>query len=846
MTHLFKLVLKKLIKITIFLIVTLMVIKFSFLQNSASIYTQKKITPNEIKVAKGSIKKIADKLASTRQHITFEINQTELGALSKLGSHLLPRTLLNINASNFGILISTSTELSASLKQYMNVDCWLFDEYQQGMKIDKCTVGNITINGWFVETFFIKFIRIIMGEEVANTANELINKSVYKDNAIVFSAQKSKDLKQHVNDSMSAIGDLASFYAQSNNVSAAVVNNYLTAMDEVKSTELSDYITVLFNLAKQRSIDNDPAEENSAIIWALAVKFGSARFAKLIGVKRSETKGKTPLLRGRADLTLHFIYSAVIQQLSDFDIGLNIGEAKELLDANSGGSGYSFSDLAADKAGLQFAQYITSGTSEAENAQNALMNISNENEFFPFIHDLPGGFTGNHFKRVIQSTESDTYKKIETEIDQRIEKLGLYNKINKKLHKKSYKQKNHNVWDNPNKNTDLKRWITVDTHMHTNYSDGAHSVQELAENANKYGCDAIAITDHGNYNLTTLFNDTYFQEIERAGAAFPALTVIPGLEWNIPPMSGREHVTVLLPKSEHLSRNLTAFRDRYDHYKQLDKKYLSPQEAFEWLNKHGVEGNNKAVAIYNHPSRKDYQTMENEHDIAYWQNFSNLVVGFSGSPGHQKKRGNDNGSYNQKLHTVNGWDPAIEKIGGEWDTLLQQGYKVWGARAASDFHNTKMDYWPCQFSTTHLYAKSNQHNDVLSAFHSGAYWAQHGKFIKKVDFSVDIDGNQLIAGQSISTHKKKANINLSLTLNQKDWQGYPTSLDKLELVIITDEKIITVPFYDLVVADNQVTLSYEYNLSSPSTIFRWRGLSIQPGQHHYMFYSNPIKVGYSQ
>ena len=65
-------------------------------------------------------------------------------------------------------------------------------------------------------------------------------------------------------------------------------------------------------------------------------------------------------------------------------------------------------------------------------------------------------------------------------------------------------------------------------------------------------------------------------------------------------------------------------------------------------------------------------------------------------------------------------------------------------------------------------------------------------------------------------------------------------------VIITDEKIITVPFYDLVVADNQVTLSYEYNLSSPSTIFRWRGLSIQPGQHHYMFYSNPIKVGYSQ
>ena len=185
----------------------------------------------------------------------------------------------------------------------------------------------------------------------------------------------------------------------------------------------------------------------------------------------------------------------------------------------------------------------------------------------------------------------------------------------------------------------------------------------------------------------------------------------------------------------------------------------------------------------------------------------------------------------------------VEKIGGEWDLLLQKGYKVWAARAASDFHNTNMDYWPCQFSTTHLFAKSNSHNDVLAAFHSGAYWAQHGKFIDQVDFSVQTNKENLSPGQSaVINNMNNVKINLSLRLNEHDWQGYATSLDDLELVIITKNDIRAIPFYDLRLTNNQLDVSFDYQLSSPFAIFRWRGKSIQPEQHHYMFYTNPIKI----
>jgi hypothetical protein len=57
------------------------------------------------------------------------------------------------------------------------------------------------------------------------------------------------------------------------------------------------------------------------------------------------------MLGGRQDLRLHFIVSLGIKVIADSGISFAAGEFKELLDALSGGSGFSFADLAADRAG---------------------------------------------------------------------------------------------------------------------------------------------------------------------------------------------------------------------------------------------------------------------------------------------------------------------------------------------------------------------------------------------------------------------------------------------------------------------------------------------------------------
>jgi len=77
-------------------------------------------------------------------------------------------------------------------------------------------------------------------------------------------------------------------------------------------------------------------------------------------------------------------------------------------------------------------------------------------------------------------------------------------------------------------------WMKVDTHIHTKFSDGSHSVSVVAAKAREFGCDAIAITDHGDQNLKGASLE-YAEAIEVARREHPELLILAGLEWNVPP-----------------------------------------------------------------------------------------------------------------------------------------------------------------------------------------------------------------------------------------------------------------------------------------------------------------------
>ena len=95
-------------------------------------------------------------------------------------------------------------------------------------------------------------------------------------------------------------------------------------------------------------------------------------------------------LERRHDWVQHFVTTAGIQVAAGSGISNFIGEAKEVSDAE-GPSGFSFTDIAADRAGVRFAEVATGSESSARKLQDTLASSPAERDFFPRSATCPKG-----------------------------------------------------------------------------------------------------------------------------------------------------------------------------------------------------------------------------------------------------------------------------------------------------------------------------------------------------------------------------------------------------------------------------------------------------------------------
>lgn len=808
---------------------------FLIIDFSPIISQQGLVEGKQASTARAKAKVLADKLASADSKIDIEFNANDVNAISSTLSHMFDNTQMGLGYSPNTVQGASSTQINLGLFSiYLNVYCEV-TVLSKASHISHCNLGDLPIPGLMVDTVLYSGLSLVFDSEVAKTIDNVVSNISVKNSVLSINASKSIDFKERINDTLNDASSLAKLAIQTNIPDGNIIQAYLDDIGrQEKSTDMATYIKNSMQLASVRSIDNNPVVENQAAIWAWAISFGTQRFARIAGITEYPRNHQV-VLRGRRDLAQHFIYSAIIAQLSSSEFSANAGELKEILDSSKGGSGFSFADLLADNTGIAFSEVLTKNRQSATQSQTLLAAMTFQDTFFPYIHDLPEGLSQTKFRDIFNDRNSETYIAFVNKVNTRIAPLALYSNNPKST-----------VLNMPKaKTTQLNEgsWLSIDTHIHSRYSDGLKTIEEIAQQAKSFGCDVIAITDHGDQNLSGVLSDSYFNDIDKANKDNDGLTVMPGLEWNVPPFNGREHATVLLPQHSEIKRQLRQFRTSFDHYQTFTSRHLTIEPGLTWLNKIARDSSVSPIVIYNHPSRKDDDSMENKHDISEWQALSSTVIGMSGSPGHQRKRGHDNGSYETKLKTKHGLDP-IAPIGGEWDLLLQKGYRVLSARAPSDFHNTAMDYWPCQFSTTHVFSQSRQQDDVLQSLINGRTWAQHGRFINQLNFSVLANGNTYFTGQSLpSSQLSDFRLRIDIELAKTDWQGFKSNLDALNLVIITDKAITSVDLLQYANTSGQ-TMSIDHAMSLPrgTRAIRLLGRSIQAEMHHYPVFTNPIFV----
>lgn len=184
----------------------------------------------------------------------------------------------------------------------------------------------------------------------------------------------------------------------------------------------------LFSLARQRSINGDPVGENRALFVALAEQVNGMGSGATRQKNRSRLTGLR--LAGRGDFVEHLTLSAALAVVAGGEWADVAGLWKEVGDTELGGSGFSFTDLAVDRAGTRLGRLAVASAASARRVQNLLAGTNDESLFLPLVRDLPEFLPQKEFQRRYGGVNGAGTATLFKVIDRRIDALPLYRATN--------------------------------------------------------------------------------------------------------------------------------------------------------------------------------------------------------------------------------------------------------------------------------------------------------------------------------------------------------------------------------------------------------------------------------
>jgi hypothetical protein len=425
--------------VLLLLVATLLIVLTSISESSSLVEETASVDTTSVIKAKKAAKQVYKDLMDGKQDelFTLILSENEINGIVAIGSRAVPEFKGHVHITPQAISgFFTLNIASNPLGKYVNLKT-IITPSSNGLSIKQVSIGSINIPG-NLAVLLVEFVLNraiaddVFGTRLLNAINSIeVNKSsiilTYSSvpglrNAI----ESTKDRYKALRDDLALLSDpaLVRIYYQH-------ICNFNSSNYGIGQESVGHYLDAAFTFAKKRSgVSKAPVEENKAALLALAIYLGSYRFDTVIGALDKETLAKCQpqdrkiLLANRSDLRLHFIFSAALKIISDSEISFVIGEFKELLDTQRGGSGFSFADLAADRAGIRFAELALDKKGSLR-VQKIAPQLRQEERFFPSIIDLPEGIPQSLFDKH-GGIESEYYKKHLTEIDKRINAIELY------------------------------------------------------------------------------------------------------------------------------------------------------------------------------------------------------------------------------------------------------------------------------------------------------------------------------------------------------------------------------------------------------------------------------------
>ncbi|MGH8762533.1 MAG: hypothetical protein ACREUR_04795 [Nitrosospira sp.] len=191
---------------------------------------------------------------------------------------------------------------------------------------------------------------------------------------------------------------------------------------------LSEILPPLVRVAIVRSENGNVIAENRAIILVTTFYVLGISLKQILPEAAGWPHPTRQMVTvdGRDDFAKHFMVSAAIAAYADTALSDAIGLYKEVEDSRSG-SGFSFNDIAADRAGTKFGERAVASEAAAQQLQYRVVSGLNDSDLMPPWSDLPEFMSEAVFKRRFGGIDTPAYRKMMQTIEQRVAALPVLN-----------------------------------------------------------------------------------------------------------------------------------------------------------------------------------------------------------------------------------------------------------------------------------------------------------------------------------------------------------------------------------------------------------------------------------
>ncbi len=383
-------------------------------QDAPLVVRRVQLTPQDIENAKRIVDQHNPHRANYDGQRTVVVSEQELDLMLNYAASRFGRGAARAELGPGTVWLQASAEIPQSpFGRYVNVDAAL-RETEAVPRFDHLQIGRLRVPATVADYLLRLGLRRMAETDRGELAADIVKGVSVADGRLTVTYVWSGEIEERVRAVLVSPADQARLRAYHDRL----VETVAKAPNKVS---LAALMPPLFQTVLERGGGGDVLAENRAAIVTLAFYANGTGLAAIApaAAQWPPAARRTVTLAGRDDFPKHFLISAAIAAEAGSPLADAIGLYKEV-DDSRGGSGFSFNDIAADRAGTRFGEIASGSPERARKLSQALASGVKERDFMPDVGGLPESLPEAEFKRRYGGIGGRGYNKLMATIEARV------------------------------------------------------------------------------------------------------------------------------------------------------------------------------------------------------------------------------------------------------------------------------------------------------------------------------------------------------------------------------------------------------------------------------------------